>query len=114
MKIALAQLNPTVGDLEGNARLILEAVRSAEQQGCDLALFSELVLTGYPPEDLLFKPSFLKDNLSALHRLARQVRKSAAVVGFVDVVKGRRFNAAAWIENGRVAGIYHKICLPNY
>ncbi len=113
MKIALAQVNPTVGDLGGNTDLILKFIRDAEARACDLVVFPELVLTGYPPEDLLFKPAFLQDNLAALRRLAGQIQKSAAVVGFVDVNKGKRFNAAAWIEQGRVAGIYHKICLPN-
>jgi NAD+ synthase (glutamine-hydrolysing) len=114
MKISFAQCNPTVGDLDGNARLILRHLRQAQENGCDLAVFPELVLTGYPPEDLLLKPAFIAENRAALKSLAARVGATAAVVGFVDEIKGKRYNAAAWLENKKIRTIYHKTCLPNY
>ncbi len=116
LRIALAQINPVVGDLEGNLRLILENVAQAAQTGADLVCFPELALTGYPPEDLLLKPGFVADNLRALDEL---VRRSAnyptltIVTGFVDR-QVDIYNAAAVIHNGRLAGVYYKQYLPNY
>lgn len=114
MLVGLAQINPTVGDIAGNTALILKTVRDAEKQSCDLVVFPELVLTGYPPEDLLLKPAFIKDNLKALKNISSQIRKTNALIGFVDQKNNQRFNAAAWIVNGKIVGIYHKQCLPNY
>ncbi len=114
MRVGLAQLNPTVGDIRGNARLILEAINEAKADGCALVLTPEMCLTGYPPEDLLLKPAFVAENLKAVKEIAKSVRGIAAVIGFVDEARNKRFNAAAWIENGRVAATYHKRCLPNY
>jgi NAD+ synthase (glutamine-hydrolysing) len=112
MRIGIAQINPTLGDLKGNADRIVKMTMDAAR--CDLVVFPEMALTGYPPEDLLLKPSFIRDNAATLKKTAARLRGRAAIVGFVDAAKGRRHNAAAWIENGRVAGVYHKQLLPNY
>lgn len=114
MRIGLAQINPTVGDIAGNAELILDRVKEAEQNNCALVLFPELSLTGYPPEDLLLKPAFIKDNLTALKDLAHLIKKTIAVIGFVDSKNGKNYNAAAWVEKGRIKAVYHKQELPNY
>ena len=84
LRLALAQMNATVGDLAGNAAKIRDLCARAREAGANLVAFPELALTGYPPEDLLLKPSFIADNLAALHALARDVRGITAVVGFVD------------------------------
>jgi len=114
LRVAFGQINPTVGDLPGNANLILEAVSSAVQKNCDLIIFPELALTGYPPEDLVFKSIFIQDNIVALSQLTKRIKNIVAVVGFIDSEKDKIFNAAAWIENGKVKRIYRKACLPNY
>jgi NAD+ synthase (glutamine-hydrolysing) len=113
LRVALCQVNVVVGDLDGNVALLLRAMLEAEQAGCDLALFPELAITGYPPEDLLLKPGFIEDNLRALDRLAAASGQMAAVVGYVDA-KGDLFNAAAVIGGGKVHGTWHKRLLPNY
>ncbi len=109
----MAQMNPTVGSIAGNARAILEWAENARARGCDLVLFPELSLTGYPPEDLLLKPKFIEDNLEALDRLSAKIKGITAIIGFVDR-KADIYNAAAIIHNGKVAGVYHKMYLPNY
>ena len=113
-RIALAQVNTTVGDLRGNTQLIEDWIDRAAAQGADLAAFPELTLTGYPPEDLVLYPSFVTENKRLLCELAQGVRDIAVVVGFVDEVDGRLFNAAALLANGEVQGVYHKLHLPNY
>ncbi len=113
LRVALAQINPTVGDYQGNLERILRCIRLAEEQGADLVAFPELALPGYPPEDLLLKPSFVADGLEALDALAKEVRDTAAVVGFVDK-DDDLYNAAAVLHQGRVAGVYRKHYLPNY
>jgi len=113
IRIALCQLNPVVGDLAGNVARTIAAYDEAEAAGCDLAVFPELVLTGYPPEDLLLKPSFVEANLAALDEVAARTGRCAAVVGFVD--RGRDlYNAAAMCAGGQVLGTYRKRSLPNY
>jgi len=114
IRIALAQINCTVGDLNGNCRKILEYAEKAERYAADIVSFPELAVTGYPPEDLLLKPKFVEDNVAALQELSRSIRNIVAVVGFVD--KGRRgvHNSAAVISAGEIKGIYHKMRLPNY
>ncbi|OVE75283.1 hypothetical protein BVX98_08035 [bacterium F11] len=114
MRLGLAQLNPILGDIEGNTTKILEAVQEAKEKGCQLVLVPELALTGYPPEDLIFKSAFIKDNLSALKKLASSIRDTALLVGFIDEKKGKCYNAAAYIHKGRIHTIHHKNCLPNY
>jgi len=110
----MAQINPTVGDIRSNVRMIRRHADRAARLGCDLVLFPELAVTGYPPEDLVLKPRFIRDNLTALERLAEKIQGVTAVVGFVDRREGLLFNAAAIIHNGRVADVYHKMHLPNY
>ena len=113
LRVGLAQLNVSVGDVEGNARRVLDAIERARALGVDLVAFPELCLTGYPPEDLLFRPAFIEANLRALDRVARASTGLIVVVGFVD----RRddiMNAAAVCHDGAVAGVYHKQYLPNY
>jgi len=113
LRLALAQINTTVGDLDGNARLVLYAMEAAQEAKADLVVFPELTLTGYPPEDLLLRPSFITDNIRILDQLTAKVRGIAAVVGFVDR-KVDLYNAAAFICNKRVVAVQHKTCLPNY
>jgi len=113
MRIALAQVNPTVGDLAGNSRLVIEWIDRARQAGADIVCFPELVITGYPPEDLVLKPSFVRDNLAQLDHIAQATRGIAAVVGFVDQ-DGDIFNAAAFLCDGEIKAVYHKVFLPNY
>jgi len=113
LRIALAQINATVGALEGNVAKILANVDAARTQGADLVVFPELAIPGYPPEDLLLKPSFIAANLAALEQVAGAAHDILIVAGFVD----RRddiYNAAAVCCQGRVAGVYHKVYLPNY
>ena len=118
MKIALAQLNPTVGDIEGNARRILDAYAKAAAMGADLVVTPELSLVGYPPRDLLLKPRFVADNLAAFERLVGDVGRTALLVGFVDRTVGTRglplHNAAALISEGRVLAKKYKALLPMY
>ncbi|MEO6121423.1 MAG: NAD+ synthase [Acidimicrobiales bacterium] len=113
VRVAACQINTTVGDLEGNSARALVALEEAEAAGADLALFPELALTGYPPEDLLLKPGFVDANLAALKALAARTARCAAVIGFVDRDPSLR-NAAAVCAGGRVLGTYHKRRLPNY
>ena len=115
LRVALAQVNPTVGDLPGNAALIEEYFARAAAQDADIVAFPELAVTGYPPEDLLLKPSFIRLNLETVHDLAKKLRGPTAIIGFVDRDKrGRLYNAAAVVAGGRVRGVYHKQELPNY
>lgn len=109
----MAQINPTVGDLSGNSAKILLYSEKARRLGCDLVLFPELSITGYPPEDLLLKPKFIDDNLETLEKLSRKIKGITAIVGFVDR-KEDIYNAAAIINGGKVAAVYHKMYLPNY
>jgi NAD+ synthase (glutamine-hydrolysing) len=113
LRIALAQINPTVGDLEGNIEKIITSIRQAEEHAADVVAFPELSVTGYPPEDLLLKPQFIQDNLDALRRIKEEVWDITAIVGFVDR-KATIYNAAAVIHNKTVVDIYHKMHLPNY
>ena len=101
LRVALAQLNVTVGDLDGNVAKILHAYDLAEEAGCDIAAFPELCVTGYPPEDLVLKPGFVADNEAALARLAGHTGRCVAVFGYVDE-DFDLFNAAAVCADGRV------------
>jgi NAD+ synthase (glutamine-hydrolysing) len=115
LRVALAQINPTVGDLGANRARIERAIAAAAARGADLVTFPELAITGYPPEDLVLRPSFVSDNLAALEALAGAVTGgTAAVVGFVDRAGGRIYNAAALLAGGAVQAVYHKHLLPNY
>ncbi len=114
IRLALAQINCTVGDLGGNVRKITEYLEKAESLGADIVSFPELAVTGYPPEDLLLKPSFIEDNIAALDKVAKSVGNMVAVIGFVDRKKSDIYNAAAIIYKGKVAGVCYKMSLPNY
>lgn len=114
LRLAIAQINCTVGDLEGNYQKIAEYIQKAKSFGADIVSFPELAITGYPPEDLLLKEKFIDDNLVALKKLAKATSGTTAVIGFVDRKNGDIYNAAAVIRNGEIKGIYHKIFLPNY
>jgi len=112
-RVGLAQINATVGDFEGNVRKIVDAIERARALGCGLVALPELAITGYPPEDLLFKPAFIEANLRALDEVTRATGGLTAVVGFVDK-RDDIFNAAAVLHDGARAGVYHKQYLPNY
>jgi NAD+ synthase (glutamine-hydrolysing) len=117
VRVAVAQLNCTVGDLEGNSRRILEAAANAAQGGADILLTPELSLTGYPPEDLLLRRAFYAAVDRALEKLCAQLLQFSelrVIVGHPTEREGRRFNAASLIQGGAVHGTYHKHDLPNY
>src|SRR6185369_15676970 len=119
LSIALCQIDPTVGDLDGNVAAILSASRRAQQEGAQLAVFPELAIVGYPPRDLLDRDDFVTQQLAARDRLARELpRELAVVVGFVDRrasgVGRRLHNAAAVMRDGRVDAVAHKLLLPTY
>jgi NAD+ synthase (glutamine-hydrolysing) len=118
LRVALAQINTTVGDLAGNEAKIVAHVDRAKALSADIVVFPELAIPGYPPEDLLLKPSFVAANLGALERVAQTTRQSegrpiTVVTGFVDRAEDIH-NAAAILHDGHVAAVYHKTYLPNY
>lgn len=115
LRIAIAQINPIVGDLKENTRKILAYACRAQSKGADLVVFPEMAVCGYPPEDLLYKEHFVEDNIRSLKFLNRQIKGIAAIVGFVDHDRNQKiYNAAAFIDNGRLRGVYRKEQLPNY
>ncbi len=113
LRVALAQINPVVGDLDGNSRLIIDWIGRARDQRADIVCFPELAITGYPPEDLVLKPAFVRDNLARLKVIAEATTGISAVVGFVDE-EGDIFNAAALLHDGELKAVYRKVFLPNY
>jgi NAD+ synthase (glutamine-hydrolysing) len=113
LRCALAQINPTVGDIAGNADRIAGAIVQARERGAALVVLPELALTGYPPEDLLLRPHFLIDTAAALEEIAAQTIDVVAIVGFPE--RGDDvYNSAAVLADGHVAGVYRKLRLPNY
>jgi NAD+ synthase (glutamine-hydrolysing) len=114
LRLALAQVDPTVGDLGGNVNMIRRWLAKAERAGADVAVFPELAITGYPPEDLVLKPAFVEENIRQLKRFAAGVGETAVVVGFVDRSDRGIHNAAAVLWRRSIRGIYHKVLLPNY
>jgi NAD+ synthase (glutamine-hydrolysing) len=117
MKIAMAQINTTVGDIQGNCARVLSEIEKARGMAADLAVFPELCLTGYPPRDLLGLHGFVESNLRALQEIASHVEGMAVIIGFVDINKeaGKEFfNAAAFVAEGKVQAIIHKTLLPAY
>ena len=114
MRLALCQMNATVGDIAGNAERIRAGLDGAREAAAELVLFGELALTGYPPEDLLLREHFLADARSALEELAREVHGTSAIVGFPELAEDRVYNAAAVLSDGAIQTIYRKIHLPNY
>lgn len=118
MKIGLAQINTTVGDLEGNRQRILDAYRKLVQEGAEIILFPELAAAGYPPRDLIFRSRFVSDVQDSIREIATQIGDVPALVGTVlpnETGAGRRcYNAAVWIEDGQVRAEARKCLLPTY
>lgn len=115
IRIALCQLNPVVGALEANSDRILESLSRAHDDGCDVAVFGELAVCGYPPEDLVLKAGFMADCLKQLNRIAAATTSCAAVVGFPELgPDGERYNSAAVLQGGEITSIYRKQLLPSY
>jgi NAD+ synthase (glutamine-hydrolysing) len=113
IRVGIAQINSTVGDLSGNTKKIMESIDQAKLLGVDLLTFPELAITGYPPEDLLLKPQFIKQNRESLNKIIEHSSDMVVVVGFVDG-DGDIYNAAAVLYNKKLVGVYHKFYLPNY
>jgi len=114
VRVAAAQLNLVVGDLDGNAARMIDAYERAVAMGCDVVAFPELAVTGYPPEDLLLRPAFVAHAMETLDTIATRTGDAAAIVGFPESRRDRLFNAAAVCAHGRVLGVYRKRLLPNY
>ena len=114
IRVAAAQINTAVGDIDGNARLIEEWIGLAEEQGADLVAFPELTITGYPPEDLVLYDNFIAANRAALGQVALMVGDIVALVGFVESEDGKLFNSAAVLHQRKIVATYRKIHLPNY
>jgi len=113
LRVGIAQINSTVGDLSGNTKKIMQSIDQAKSLGVDLLTFPELAITGYPPEDLLLKPQFIKQNRECLNKIIEHSSDIAVVVGFVDS-DGDIYNTAAVLYNKKLVGVYHKFYLPNY
>jgi NAD+ synthase (glutamine-hydrolysing) len=113
-KIAVAQINPCVGNLDKNYQKILSCISKAKKQRVDLIVFPELSLVGYPPEDLLLKPHFIDQNLKYLKKIKNACSNMTALVGFVNREKGKLYNACALLQDKKIIDVYHKIHLPNY
>jgi len=114
LRIALAQVNPTVGDLAGNRDLALENIERATKAGADLVVFPELMVSGYPPEDLLTRPSFIRKTAATVAEIARGVTECAVLIGAPMEAGGRVRNAACVLSGGKLAGVIYKTELPNY
>src|SRR5215510_8524944 len=113
MRLALAQIDAVVGDLPGNRSLIVDAIREASAAGADLVVFPELAVTGYPPEDLLLRPGFLKAARASLEEIAGATEGITALVG-APIFDRDLANACAVLSDGELRGIYRKHFLPNY
>ncbi|HEY0362125.1 MAG TPA: nitrilase-related carbon-nitrogen hydrolase, partial [Solirubrobacteraceae bacterium] len=113
MRVALAQINATVGDIPGNEAKVREQLARAREAGAQLALFPELAVTGYPPEDLLLKEHFLADARAAVERIAADAQGIVALVGFPERADDA-YHAAAVLADGAVRAVYRKVNLPNY
>ncbi|MBI4697981.1 MAG: NAD+ synthase [Nitrospirae bacterium] len=114
IRIALAQINPVVGDLDGNVKKIISYIKKARTLRSDIVAFPELAITGYPPEDLLLKQEFIEDNVAAMHKVRKASQGITVIAGFVDRKEGHIFNAAAILSHGKLIDVYHKKHLPNY
>jgi len=114
LRIALAQINPTVGDLTGNVLKIKKFIKKAEKVNSDIIVFPELSITGYPPEDLLLKSHFIEDNIKAAKEVAKHTSNIIAIYGFVEKENKKIFNSAAISHNQQLLGTQKKIYLPNY
>src|SRR3954454_5954896 len=113
MRLALAQINTTVGDLDGNREHILEAIGEARSAGADLVLLPELAVTGYPPEDLLLRPGFIRAAEESVEQIALETRGSTVLVGAPHFDRDL-YNACYVLSGGEVKAIYRKRFLPNY
>ncbi|HDT14806.1 MAG TPA: NAD+ synthase [Firmicutes bacterium] len=113
-RICLCQINTVVGDIEGNCKKIIEMTEKAGNKQADLVVFPELAVTGYPPEDLLLKPGFVKKNMDALRKTAKKIKHPAVVAGFVNLKNGKIYNSAAFMSGGEIKTVYNKVLLPNY
>jgi NAD+ synthase (glutamine-hydrolysing) len=115
VRIALGQINTTVGDLDGNVESMVDCAKRATESHADVVCFPELAITGYPPEDLVLRPEFVRDNLAALDELAERTTDGCpALTGFVDRTDHGPHNAAALVHEGRIVERYHKVHLPNF
>ncbi len=114
VRIAAAQIDAVLGDIIGNGEKVLERLSEAESNGADIIVFPELVLPGYPPRDLLFKPRFIQDNIYLLQNMTHKIGDIVAIIGFVDRKNGKLYNSAAVATQGRLVGAYQKKELPNY
>src|SRR6202158_783893 len=113
VRVAAAQLNTVVGDLEGNAQRILDAYDAAAAAGVDLVVFPELAVTGYPPEDLLLRPAFVRAARASMERIARQTEGGVALVGGPQL-DAALYNACFVLAEGQIRAVYRKRFLPNY
>jgi len=114
MKIVMAQINTIVGDLKGNTEKCIRHIKEAEKTHADVITFPELTITGYPPEDLLFKTGFIEDNLKCLGKVVENTGNATVIVGFADRKGKFLYNAAAVIRGKKICGIHRKVFLPNY
>src|SRR5918999_2704246 len=114
VQVALAQLNLTVGDIDGNTARIMESIEWARGSGAQIVALPELAICGYPPEDLVYKRGFVEANATALTDIATATGDLLTIVGFVDRDESHLFNAAAICHGGQVQAVYHKQLLPNY
>src|SRR3989304_5899137 len=114
LRIAMAQINTTVGDIDGNAKKIIEYIEKAEGLKAAIVVFPELSVTGYPPEDLLLKADFIRGNKESLKKIPKKTKNITAIVGFADKRDSDVYNAAGILNNEKIKGVYYKIYLPNY
>ena len=114
MRVAMAQINPTVGDLHGNTRKIVSYIKSARGAGSDLVIFPELAVTGYPPQDLLLKKEFVSKNKDALKDMTKNAGNMTSIIGFVDSKDDVLYNAAAIFDGNKLIGTVYKTHLPTY
>ncbi|HWL66618.1 MAG TPA: nitrilase-related carbon-nitrogen hydrolase, partial [Actinomycetota bacterium] len=114
IRVALAQLDLPVGDIDGNAARLEEVIEQIEDSGAQIVAFPELAITGYPPEDLVLKGSFITANLRAMERVAAASRDALVVFGFVEPAGDRLYNSAAVCRGGEILAVYRKHLLPNY
>jgi NAD+ synthase (glutamine-hydrolysing) len=112
--ITIAQLNPTVGSFRQNTQLILDAIKQAKQDGADVVVFPELMMTGYPPEDLLFRPAFLAKVEDAIKTIAKATDGISAIIGAPMLLEDELYNTACVLQNGKITSNYAKQHLPNY
>lgn len=112
--MAVAQINAIVGNFKYNTDKVKTWVREARKWEADVVLFPELTITGYPPEDLLLKEDFIQKNLAALKKMIPHIKGITAIIGYVEPIRGRLYNSAALVSDGKLVGSYRKTCLPNY